>query len=440
MSKVGLENVLKVELSDSDIRLIKTYYFKFYNEPEKINETGVASLILSDIGKESDPNWVEKHDVVPLDYSLVEYIRLYHCWRHAVHNAVLSGSVNLDSIRYTNRWDDEVPRFEEWYGCPFGCDKVQYCDRMFAKTVLSTMVSEFGMESVENVINIIESELYSTDRLDSLCKALHEVVDTSESDNSDIALRTACEELADLLANEVVVKDSSYIKMFVYVLSNNTTLSEHDKELLWKFYKSALKVSDWFEQYGYDSECSYYTALVTLYNDQIATLLRDGVDLTIDFNTFSDRCNSLASYGNQSYSRGYENYLDWVNNTIAVIATMNGMEVELSKFQEFVCSLIGMRLDWFVNCIHTMSYENARKMLLSHDGFNGSTYELLVSLERSLTDTINDMNDKNGALWLSAGCAGLMYKDLTKFLVRFDLADNQPAKSGIGAILREAEG
>lgn len=54
MNKERLEDVLGVSLSDEDVESIKTYYLKFYNNPENYVGTELPKIVLLDIGKTED--------------------------------------------------------------------------------------------------------------------------------------------------------------------------------------------------------------------------------------------------------------------------------------------------------------------------------------------------------------------------------------------------
>lgn len=60
MERERLENVLRTELTKDDVKQIRTYYLRFYNEPEKYLNTEMVGLVLMDLDKEPDPNWVPK--------------------------------------------------------------------------------------------------------------------------------------------------------------------------------------------------------------------------------------------------------------------------------------------------------------------------------------------------------------------------------------------
>lgn len=71
MEKERIENVLKVDLTKDDMKYIRTYYLKFYNDPEKFEGSGVAKAVLEDLGKTPSYSWVNKQ-VVPEDVKFEE--------------------------------------------------------------------------------------------------------------------------------------------------------------------------------------------------------------------------------------------------------------------------------------------------------------------------------------------------------------------------------
>ena len=82
MEKERLEAVLRTELSPEDLKNIRIYYLKFYNEPERYVGTDMIKMVLMDIGKSEDPNWDSRNVVAeePVTFNRVDVDPSYMPW------------------------------------------------------------------------------------------------------------------------------------------------------------------------------------------------------------------------------------------------------------------------------------------------------------------------------------------------------------------------
>lgn len=59
MEKERIENALRCEISQDDMKYIRTYYLRFYNAPED-GDQAILNLIRMDLNKQVDPNYITK--------------------------------------------------------------------------------------------------------------------------------------------------------------------------------------------------------------------------------------------------------------------------------------------------------------------------------------------------------------------------------------------